>query len=78
MNMSSALLWAWVGVSVLSVAAAALVVVAEVQVEHLDALRRLESQRMCLAADDRRRKQLDSGALGGPMAGEHCVEQASR
>ena len=71
MNMSSALLWAWVGVSVLSVAAAALVVVAEVQVEHLDSLRKLERQRMCVPAHDRGRKQLDPSALGGQMRREH-------
>lgn len=49
MNMLSAMLWAWVGVSVLGVLAAALIVVEEVRSEQLAALRDAQRQRMCVA-----------------------------
>ena len=48
MNMLSAMLWAWIGVSLVSGAAAALVVLGEVRAPSLPVLRDGERPRMCV------------------------------
>jgi hypothetical protein len=54
MNMLSAMLWAWVGVSVVSLAAAALVVLAEVRAQDRESELPMEHHAGCARESDPR------------------------